>query len=134
MTRSNDAEAADEPFLITAARQVWAGRRSHEQFHAVFDEATVYAERPRQPGVLVWDAGERGRWTVVFSDLQRLAAHAGACSYLTTTGADFLQLVPEGTGVMLDPNDEHRFPVLARMASPQQLAAAWTQAAGRGPP
>ena len=82
MARSEVALPADEPFLVTAARQVWAGQRSHEQFHAVFGETTVYAERTQQPGVLVWDAGERGRWTVVFSQLQRLAAHAGACSYL----------------------------------------------------
>lgn len=131
MTESDDAEPVDEPFLVTAARQVWAGQRSHEQFHAVFNEATVYAERPSRPGVLVWDAGERGRWTVVFSQLQRLAAHAGACSYLAATGTDFLELVPDGVGVMLDPNDEYRFPVLTRMASPQQLSAAWTQVAGQ---
>lgn len=129
MTRSDDAEPADEPFLVTAARQVWSGQRSHEQFQTAFDEATVYAERTPRPGVLVWDAGDRERWTVVFSDLQRLAAHAGACSYLATTGADFLDLVPDGVGVMLDPNDEHRFPVLSRMAAPQQLATAWRQAA-----
>jgi hypothetical protein len=129
VTRSEDAEPADELFLVAAARQVWAGQRSHEQFHAVFNEAIVYAERTQQPGVLIWDLGERGRWTVVFSDLQRLAAHAGACSYLATTGTDFLKLVPDGVGVMLDPNDEHRFPVLTLMASPQQLSVVWTQAA-----
>lgn len=134
MTRSDDAEPAEEPFLVSAARQVRTGQRSHEQFQEAFNEATVYAERPPRPGVVVWDAGERGRWTVVFSQLQRLAAHAGECSYLATTGADFLDLVPDGIGVMLDPNDEHRFPVLARMASPQQLAAAWTQAAAQQPP
>ncbi len=128
MSRSEVAESADEPFLVTAARQVWSGHRSHERFHAAFGEATVYAERAPRPGVLVWDAGERGRWTVVFSELQRLAAHAGACSYLATTGADFLELVPDGVGVMLDPNDEHRFPLLSRMVSPQQLATAWEQA------
>lgn len=131
MTRSDEAESANEPFLVTAARQVWAGHRSHEQFQAAFNKATVYAERPPRPGVVVWDAGERGRWTVVFSQLQRLAAHAGACSYLAATGTDFLELVPDGVGVMLDPNDEYRFPVLTRMASPQQLSAAWTQVAGQ---
>ena len=134
MTRSDEGEPADEPFLVTAARQVWAGHRSHEQFHGVFEGAAVYAERTPRPGVLVWDTVDRGRWTVVFSGLHGLAAHAGECPYLATTGADFLELVPNGVGVMLDPDDEHRLPVLTRMATPEQLAAAWTQATSQQSP
>lgn len=60
-----------------------------------------------------------------------IKAHAGACSYLATTSADFLGLVPDGVGVMLHPHDEHRLPVLTRMATPGRLAAAWTRAAGQ---
>ncbi|MGH3972569.1 MAG: hypothetical protein ACRDS9_04485 [Pseudonocardiaceae bacterium] len=69
-----------------------------------------------------------GRWTVVFSLLSRLAAHVGDCEYLSTTGADFLELVPSGVGVMFDPDDRHRFPVLARVASSQAVTQAWKQA------
>ncbi|WP_158309637.1 SseB family protein [Saccharopolyspora spinosa] len=67
----------------------------------------------------------------MFSQWERLAAHAGECDYLATTGADFLDLVPEGVGVMLDPADEHRFPVLTRMASAQQIDQAWARVAQR---
>ncbi len=63
-----------------------------------------------------------------------IKAHAGACSYRATTGADFLGLVPDGVGAMLDPHAEHRLPVLTRMATPERLAAAWTQAAGQQSP
>jgi hypothetical protein len=51
---------------------------------------------------------------VVFSTLERLAAHAGECDYFATTGADLLELVPPGVGLMVDPDDQHRFPVLSR--------------------
>ncbi|WP_218952256.1 SseB family protein [Amycolatopsis anabasis] len=85
--------------------------------YAAFVEATVYAQRPERPGVLVADVPGRGLWTVVFSRLERLAAYAGECEYLSTTGADFLDLVPDGVAVMVDPDDEHRFPVLAELMS-----------------
>ncbi|MER5392555.1 SseB family protein [Saccharopolyspora sp. NPDC002686] len=77
------------------------------------------------------DVAGRGRWTSVFSRLERLAVHAGECDYLATSGADMLELVPEGVGIMLDPNDEHRFPLLTRVASATQAAEAWAQLARR---
>lgn len=117
----------NEPPLVGLARDVWAGRRAYEEFHAEFAASIVYAQRPPRPGVLVTDIGERGRWTVVFSRHERLAAHAGQCDYLATTGADFLELVPEGVGVILDPDDQHRFPLLTRVARASQVAAAWAR-------
>jgi hypothetical protein len=65
---------------------------------------------------------------VVFSTLERLAAHAGECDYFATTGADLLELVPPGVGLMVDPDDQHRFPVLSRMAPPDVVARTWAQA------
>lgn len=131
-SRSHDAHGADttsEPPLVGVARDVWAGRRAYEEFHAEFAASIVYAQRPPRPGVLVTDIGGRGRWTVVFSRQERLAAYAGQCDYLATTGADFLELVPEGVGVMLDPDDQHRFPLLTRVAPASQVAAAWARLA-----
>lgn len=114
-----------EPRVVTIAEDVWAGCRKPDEFHAAFATARVYAKRTERPGVWVTEVPGRGRWTVVFSLLSRLAAHAGECEYLSTTGADFLELVPSGVGVMFDPDDRHRFPVLARVASPQAVAKAW---------
>ncbi|UUV32265.1 SseB family protein [Amycolatopsis roodepoortensis] len=101
---------------MTVARQVKAGLRSPGDVMAVFATSTVYARRPRRTALLVTELGDRGRWTVVFSSLDRLAVHAGECDYLSTTGDDFMELVPEGVAVMLDPDDGHRFPVLSKAA------------------
>lgn len=59
----------------------------------------------------------------MFSTPQRLAAHFGDCVFFTTTGADLFGQLPIGIGVMLDPNDEHRLPILNRMVPPQALTA-----------
>ncbi|GHG33368.1 MULTISPECIES: hypothetical protein [Amycolatopsis] len=61
----------------------------------------------------------------MFSSLDRLAAHAGECDYLSTTGADFMQMVPTGVGVMVDPDDDHHIPVLIRVASVAELEVVW---------
>lgn len=92
-----------------------------------FAGANVFVRRPEQPGLLVMDLAERGRWMVAFSTLARLAAYEGECDYFATTGADLLELIPPGVGLMVDPDDQHRFPVLARMAPPDALARAWAQ-------
>ncbi|MFD9889726.1 hypothetical protein ACFWY9_10315 [Amycolatopsis sp. NPDC059027] len=49
-----------------------------------------------------------------------------------TTGADLLELVPPGVGVMVDPDDEHWFPVLSRLAPPEVVAQAWSRLARSG--
>lgn len=65
----------------------------------------------------------RGTWTFVFSTPQRLAAHYGDCDLYATTGADLLEQLPVGIGVMLDPDDEHQMPILNRMVPPKVLSA-----------
>ncbi len=59
----------------------------------------------------------------MFSTPQRLAAHFGDYVVYATTGADLLGQLPIGIGVMLDPDDEHRLPILHRMVPPQALTA-----------
>jgi hypothetical protein len=81
-----------ESRLVTVARQVAAGQRGPSDFMDVFVNAVVFARRSQRSALLVTELGERGRWTVVFLSLTRLTAHAGECEYLSTTGADFLEL------------------------------------------
>ncbi|MFC4081777.1 hypothetical protein [Amycolatopsis samaneae] len=118
-----------ESRLALVAQQVWAGERGPADFAEAFATAVVYAERSEQPGLLVTELGEHGQWMRVFSTPQRLYAHAGECPYFFTTGADLLELVPPGVGVMVDPDDEHRFPVLSRLAPPEVVAQAWSRLA-----
>jgi len=120
-----------EARLAVVAQDVRRGTRGPGDLTDVFAGAVVYARRPEKPGLWVADLGERGRWMVVFSTLERLARHAGECDYLSTTGADLLELVPPGIGLMVDPDDEHRFPVLSRMAPPDVVARTWAQAGKR---
>lgn len=115
--------AQSEPAVVMAAREILAGQRHPDDFDAVFDEATGYAQRPSRPGVVVTDIPGRGRWTVVFSRPQRLARHVGDSPFFATTGADLLAQLPHGVAVMLDPGDAHRFPVLRRAVPPAVLAA-----------
>jgi hypothetical protein len=122
-----------EPRLVVVARQVKEGTRGPGDFMDTFAGATVFCERPECPALLVSDLGERGSWTVAFSTLTRLAAYAGACDYVSTTGADLMDLIPPGVGLMVDPDDEHRFPVLTRMAPPDAIARAWARLNTRRP-
>ncbi|MFT7869742.1 MULTISPECIES: hypothetical protein [Amycolatopsis] len=117
------AEAESEPVVARCAQEVVAGRRSLHEFDPVFARATVYGRRPARPGVETVDIVGRGRWTFVFSTPQRLATHFGDCDVYATTGADLLGQLPIGIGVMLDPGDEHRLPILNRMVPPQALTA-----------
>ncbi|MEV4149365.1 hypothetical protein AB0J40_37280 [Amycolatopsis sp. NPDC049691] len=112
-----------EAVLASCAREVASGRWGLHEFDPVFARATVYGRRPARPGVETVDVVGRGRWTFVFSTPQRLAAHFGDCDVYATTGADLLELLPMGIGVMLDPDDEHRLPILNRMVPPRALTA-----------
>lgn len=116
-----------ESRLVTVARQVWAGSRGPGDFMDVFAGTAVFAQRPERPALLVTDLGARGRWMVAFSTIERLAAYAGECDYFSTTGADLLELISPGIGLMVDPEDEHRFPVLSRMAPPDVVARTWSR-------
>ena len=120
-----------EARLAILAQQVWSGSRGPGDFVDAFASALVYAQRQEQPALLVTDLGERGKWMPVFTTLERLAAHAGECDYFTTTGADLMELVPPGVGLMVDPDDPHRFPVLSRMAPPELIGRAWAQVGER---
>lgn len=121
--KGGGAEAESDPFVAVCAQDVVAGRRGLHEFDPVFARATVYGRRPARPGVETIDVAGRGRWTFVFSTPQRLAAHFGDCAFYATTGADLLDQLPIGIGVMLDPDDEHRLPILNRMVPPQALTA-----------
>ena len=96
--------------VVSAATALRAGTLPASGFETVFHRATVHAERPPTPGLMVVELGEHGYWAPVFSSLERLAAHAGECDYQAMSGADLLELLPPATGVILDPRDEHRGP------------------------
>lgn len=83
----------------------------------------MFGVMPDRPGVWVADVPGWGQWTVVFSTVERLAAYAGDCRFFSTTGSDLLAQLPQGIGLVLDPDDDHRVPVLSRMVPSATLAA-----------
>ncbi|KAA5837263.1 SseB family protein [Saccharopolyspora hirsuta] len=118
-----------EAALAALAQDVRAGKRPIKAFYAAFAKAVVFAQRPEKPGVFVSDLERRGRWTVAFSTQERLASHAGECDYMSMPGAVFLELVPPGVGVMVDPEDEHRLPLLPRVDDFFALEREWKRTA-----
>lgn len=106
---------SEVPRVVAAARAVLTGHGWPDEFEAVFAQATVFGMMPDRPGVWATEIPGRGRWTVVFSTVERLAAYAGDCRFFSTTGADLLAQLPQGMGLILDPRDDHRMPVLSRM-------------------
>jgi SseB protein N-terminal domain len=111
---------SEVPRVVAAARAVMTGHCRLDEFKAVFAQATVFGVMPDHPGVWAAEIPGRGRWTLVFSTVERLAAYAGDCQFFSTTGADLLAQLPQGIGLILDPGDDHRMPMLSRMV-PQRM-------------
>ncbi|WP_143086191.1 hypothetical protein [Amycolatopsis saalfeldensis] len=124
------SEREGDAALAVLAWEVWQGYRGLSDFMDGFARAVVWARRSEQPGLLVTDTGSRGRWMPVFSTPDRLAAHVGDGYFFSASGAELLSLVPLGVGLMLDPDDVHRFPILARVAPPEAVAGTWVEVVG----
>lgn len=106
-------EPDEEPQLALVARAVRARQRPPTDFDATFAQATAYAQRTRdRPGAMVAELPGMGRWVLVFSTPERLARCVGDCVWLSTTGADLLEQLPFGLGVLLDIQDSHSLPLL----------------------
>jgi len=104
-----------EPELAIACVGLRAGWLTPATFFEAFASATVYCQRPGQPGVMVGSVTGQGDWVPVFSSLERLGRFAGECDWQSTTGADLQSLLPAGVGMVLDVQDPH---VVAVPASP----------------
>ena len=124
------SEREGDAALAVLAWEVWQGYRGLSDFMDGFASAVVWARRSERPGLLVTDTGSRGHWMPVFSTPDRLAEYVGDGYFFSATGAELLSLVPPGIGLMLDPDDEHRFAILARVAPPGDIAGAWAEIAG----
>ena len=77
---------------------------------AGFETATYYVQRvPGEGGApAVAALGPPGAgFVAMFSSLDALAAYAGECDWASAPGADLLELVPPGYGVVVDPGGPH---------------------------
>lgn len=101
--------AAVECALAAAAKRLRSGTIDPDVFRTVLAEARVCVQLPEQPApaLMVADLGARGRWVSVYSTPDRLAASVGEARCLLVTGRDLLAQLPDGVGVVIDPEDEH---------------------------
>ena len=118
--------------LAETVRRAKDGRASPQDVFDAFIHARVYCERPEEPGFLTiaapelaaGDASPRSRilelaitasyptplptrLVPVFTSLEQFELFTGEGAWFSTTGADLLDLLPQGLDVWLDPAAEH---------------------------
>jgi hypothetical protein len=96
------------PALADAIRAFAIGAMTPEDFQDIFAVSRVYCPRGDKPGFLaLHDTPEPV--IPMFSCLAELRRYAGEQSrYFSVTGAEILDLIPEGYGIVLDIDGEHR--------------------------
>ncbi len=100
--------APQPPSLSDAVKAFATGVMSAEDFQAVFITSKVYCPRGDQPGFLALH--ETPEPVIpMFSSLEELKHYAGESSrHFSVTGAEVLDLLPNGYGMVLDIEGEHR--------------------------
>lgn len=121
----SESSAESEPEVVLVARGVRELRRAPREFDAAFRRATVFARRPAErPGVMVSTLPGKGRWVLAFSTPQRLAAFGQDTPWMSLTGADLIDQLPVGIGVLLDVGESHGLPLLPQPDGPARFAGA----------
>lgn len=96
------------PSLADAVRAFTTGSMSAEDFQAIFAASKVYCPRGENPGFLALHDTQQPV-IPMFSSLKELRRYAGKESkYFVITGAEVLDLLPTGYGLILDIEGEHR--------------------------
>jgi hypothetical protein len=91
--------------LTSVVRDAAAGTVTPADLHRALLTATVYCERGAEPGFTAWGAADAGL-IPVYTSPEQLARARGTVAWFALTGADLLDLLPEGYDVLLDPGGE----------------------------
>ncbi len=96
------------PSLAQAVQAFADGAMAVEDFQDVFIASKVYCPRGDNPGFLALHESQEPV-IPLFSSLRELHRYAGKDSrWFTVTGAEVLDLLPEGYGMVLDLEGRHR--------------------------
>lgn len=99
---------AEAPSLTDAVRAFATGMMNGEDFQSVFIASKVFCPRGDRPGFLALHNTPEPV-IPMFSSLEELKRYAGEESrHFTVTGAEVLDLLPDGYGFVLDLDGEHR--------------------------
>lgn len=99
---------ADGPTLTDAVRAFATGMMNGEDFQSVFIASKVFCPRGERPGFLALHNTPEPV-IPMFSSVEELKRYAGEESrHFTVTGAEVLDLLPNGYGFVLDLDGEHR--------------------------
>ena len=97
-----------QPSLADAIRAFATGSIGPEDFHAVFTVSKIYCPRGERPGFLALHDTPQPV-IPMFSSLVELRRYSGEKSrHFVVTGAEVLDLLPTGYGLILDIEGEHR--------------------------
>lgn len=104
--RDEPSAPASSP-LTDAVEAFATGMMSAEDFQAVFLVSKVHCPRGERPGFLALH--ETPEPVIpMFSSLEELRRYAGDSRWFSVTGAEVLDLLPSGYGLVLDIEGEHR--------------------------
>mgnify|MGYP000517757444 CR=1 FL=1 len=92
--------------LITQLRLHTARCGDHEELRRVMLSSRFFAQAPEHSGFLACPTAA-GPLIPVFTSLLRLARHAGAVGWFSTSGAELISLAPVGHRFVIDPGSSH---------------------------
>ena len=98
--------ASSDVELVVQLHRHAAGYGSGERLRETILSTRFFAQAPEQPGFLALPA-PGGPLIAVFTTEHRLARHAGAVRWFSTTGADLMSMAPVGHRFIIDPGSPH---------------------------
>jgi hypothetical protein len=103
----DDPKTPDSSPLSDAVEAFATGMMSAEDFQAVFLVSKIFCPRGERPGFLALH--ETPEPVIpMFTSLEELRRYAGDSRWFSVTGAEVLDLLPTGYGLVLDIEGEHR--------------------------
>ena len=104
---SGDDRGGESSPLRDAVAAFASGMMSAEDFQAVFLVSKIYCPRGERPGFLALH--ETPEPVIpMFTGQDELRRYAGDSRWFSVTGAEVLDLLPSGYGLVLDIEGEHR--------------------------
>jgi hypothetical protein len=87
--------------FVDVARRFHRDEATGEELSLAFERATLFCRRGDEVGFMALGDEDLG-WIPVYSSDLALARAEGVCAWFSAPGADLLELVPDGYGIVVD--------------------------------